>query len=106
MADKEKQVEKAVKRKRGHFASGYQILTAGEVPPDMQVLVQVVSESEACATSQDVKTALTEKGLTGTFVVMRRTGDVVERVIKQVASFVTPKNVEGFDEAAETKEEE
>jgi len=99
--------KKAAKRTRGHFVGVYEVKTIEEIKKQFdemdefmshKVLVQVVSETAACKNIAGAKKETEKLGLIGTFVALRRTGDVFQRVVQQVASFVTPKNYEGFNE--------
>jgi len=112
--EKVERQKKAAKRTRGNFVGVYELVTIGQLLDEAEdgkrthsdtVFVQVVSENAACKNIAEAKKEAKECGFIGTFVALRRTGDVFQRVIKQVASFVTPKNVEGFNEVAVSKEE-
>lgn len=69
-----------------------------EIDDSHPVLIQAIDENAACANIQEAKKEAAEQGLIGTFVALRRTGNVFQRVLQQVASIVEPKNVEGFNE--------
>ena len=96
--------ENAVKKSRGRCLEIYQRVTiSGEainkpMVSEVDMLVLVAGESEGCRDVADVKAVLVEKNLTGQFVAVRRSGDVIERVKRTVCSFVTPKSWEDCKE--------
>ena len=99
---KAERVKEAAGRSRGCFVSVYELMDAqmavDRFGADSCVLVQQVTENAACKNQADAKAQVAADSLTGTFVAMRRVGSVFQRVIQQVAAFVTPKNEDGFNE--------
>ena len=103
---KQERRENASKKTRGRCIEVYRLLEAKELKSlgiecDKTVLVRVAGESEGCRDMGDVRAVLTEKDLVGQFVAVRRSGEVIERVMQTVASFVTPKSYEDCKEVAQ-----
>ena len=84
--------EHTLSKKRGRCVEIYSMKKARDVHPDEDVLIRVATESEGCRDMNDVEAVLMEKSLVGTFVAVRRAGDIIERVAQTVVTTIIRKS--------------
>ena len=89
---KEERQKHTLSKKRGRCVEIYSMKKARDVHPDEDVLIRVATESEGCRDMNDVEAVLMEKSLVGTFVAVRRAGEIIERVAQTVVTTIIRKS--------------
>lgn len=104
---KKERQENSNAMKKGVPLEVYQMVKAGDLPADTEVLMLAIGQGEACRDMNDIEAVILERDITGTFIPMRRAGAAIERVIQTVTAFVTPKSDPVYkEEVSEEKPEE